>query len=77
MSSHPLAPAMTESMAMIKISINKCTRFLFTRGSSISLKIDDILAVNALAFAILKAFDLGAGGFLEQLKPDAIVLTLI
>jgi hypothetical protein len=75
--SHPLAPEMTESMAMIKISINKCTRFLSTRGSSISLKINDILDVNALAFAILKAFVFFAGGLSEELKPDAMRLTLM
>lgn len=77
MSSHPLAPAITDSMAMIKMSVNKCTRFLLTRGSSISLKIDDIFSVNAVAFAILKPFELLARELLADLKPDTIRLTLM
>gem|GEM_PF-4646161 len=64
-------------MAMIKISVNKCTRFLFTRGSLISLKIDSIFSVNAVAFAILNAFEHKLGELLGDLKPDTMRLTLM
>ena len=68
MSSHPLAPAITDSIPMIKISVNKWTGVLSTGGSSISLKTNDIFYVNAVALAILKFFELLIFGF-EDLKP--------
>ena len=68
MSSHPLPPAITDSIPMIKISVNKWTGVLSTGGSSISLKTNDIFSVNAVALAILKFFELLIFGF-EDLKP--------
>ena len=53
---------------MIKMSVNKWTRVLSTRGSSITLKTNDIFSVNAVALAILKFFELLIFGF-EDLKP--------
>ena len=53
---------------MIKISVNKWTGVVSTRGSSISLKTNDIFSVNAVALAILKFFELLIFGF-EDLKP--------
>ena len=53
---------------MIKISVNKWTRVVSTRGSFISLKTNDIFSVNAVALAILKFFELLIFGF-EDLKP--------
>ena len=68
MSSHPLPPAITDSIPMIKISVKKWKRVLSTGGFSISLKTNDIFSVNAVALAILKFFELLIFGF-EDLKP--------
>ena len=67
MSSHPLHPGITDSIPMIKISVNKWTRVLSTGGSSISLKTNDIFSVNAVALAILKFVEFLIFGF-EDLK---------
>ena len=75
MSSHPLPPAITDSISMIKISVNQWTRVLSTGGSSISLKTNDIFSVNAVALAILKFFELLIFGF-EDLKPVGASLLL-
>jgi hypothetical protein len=42
---------------MIKIFVNTWTRFLSTRGSSISQKIDAIFSVNAVALATLNFWE--------------------
>ena len=68
MSSHPLPPAISDSIPMIKISVKKWKRVLSTGGFSISLKTNDIFSVNAVALAILKFFELLIFGF-EDLKP--------
>ena len=68
MSSHPLPPAITDSIPMIKISVKKWTGVLSTGGSSMSLKTNDIFSFNAVALAILKFFELLIFDF-EDLKP--------